>query len=71
MCKDCKKPYYMTTAIAYTSGKPHIGNTYEIVLADSIARYKRARVFDSLIIEKMLAGPIKPVFFCQKICFIL
>jgi methionyl-tRNA synthetase len=36
-----KKPYYITTAIAYTSGKPHIGNTYEIVLADSIARYKR------------------------------
>mgnify|MGYP002711681540 CR=1 FL=1 len=38
-----KKPYYITTAIAYTSGKPHIGNTYEIVLADSIARYKRDR----------------------------
>ena len=36
-----KGPFYMTTAIAYTSGKPHIGNTYEIVLADSIARYKR------------------------------
>ena len=36
-----KKPYYITTAIAYTSGKPHIGNTYEVVLADSIARYKR------------------------------
>lgn len=36
-----KKSYYITTAIAYTSGKPHIGNTYEIVLADSIARYKR------------------------------
>ena len=41
MCKTCKGKYYMTTAIAYTSGKPHIGNTYEIVLADSIARYKR------------------------------
>ena len=41
-----KKPYYITTAIAYTSGKPHIGNTYEIVLADSIARYKRAMGFD-------------------------
>ena len=37
MCQNCKKPYYITTAIAYTSGKPHIGNTYEIVLADSIA----------------------------------
>lgn len=41
-----KKPYYITTAIAYTSGKPHIGNTYEIVLADSIARYKRAQDYD-------------------------
>ena len=41
-----KKPYYITTAIAYTSGKPHIGNTYEIVLADSIARFKRAQGFD-------------------------
>ena len=41
-----KKPYYITTAIAYTSGKPHIGNTYEIVLADSIARYKRFVGFD-------------------------
>ena len=41
MCKKCKGNYYMTTAIAYTSGKPHIGNTYEIVLADSIARFKR------------------------------
>ena len=39
-------PYYITTAIAYTSGKPHIGNTYEIVLADSIARYKRAQGYD-------------------------
>lgn len=41
-----KKPYYITTAIAYTSGKPHIGNTYEIVLADSIARFKRQEGFD-------------------------
>ncbi|MCI8509927.1 MAG: methionine--tRNA ligase [Lachnospiraceae bacterium] len=41
-----KKPYYITTAIAYTSGKPHIGNTYEIVLADSIARYKRFAGYD-------------------------
>ena len=41
-----KKPYYVTTAIAYTSGKPHIGNTYEIVLADAIARYKRFQGFD-------------------------
>ena len=41
-----KKPYYITTAIAYASGKPHIGNTYEIVLADSIARYKRFIGYD-------------------------
>lgn len=41
-----KKPYYITTAIAYTSGKPHIGNTYEVVLADAIARYKRFVGFD-------------------------
>ena len=41
-----KKPYYITTAIAYTSGKPHIGNTYEIVLADSIARFKREQGYD-------------------------
>ena len=41
-----KKPYYITTAIAYTSGKPHIGNTYEIVLADAIARYKRKQGYD-------------------------
>ena len=41
-----KKPYYISTAIAYTSGKPHIGNTYEIILADAIARYKRAQGYD-------------------------
>ncbi|SHI46017.1 methionine--tRNA ligase [Parasporobacterium paucivorans] len=41
-----RKPYYITTAIAYTSGKPHIGNTYEIVLADSIARFKRMEGYD-------------------------
>lgn len=47
MLKDCKKtPYYITTAIAYASGKPHIGNTYEAVLADSIARFKRAEGYD-------------------------
>ena len=50
MCQNencnCKKPYYITTAIAYTSGKPHIGNTYEIVLADSIARFKREQGYD-------------------------
>ena len=41
-----KKPYYISTAIAYTSAKPHIGNTYEIILADAIARYKRMAGFD-------------------------
>ncbi len=47
MCNKCKKgPFYMTTAIAYTSGKPHIGNTYEIVLADSIARFKKQQGYD-------------------------
>ncbi|HAE81272.1 MAG TPA: methionine--tRNA ligase [Lachnoclostridium sp.] len=46
MMEKIKKPYYITTAIAYTSGKPHIGNTYEIVLADAIARYKREQGFD-------------------------
>ncbi|SEQ38639.1 methionyl-tRNA synthetase [Lachnospiraceae bacterium RM5] len=46
MCNCKNKPYYITTAIAYTSGKPHIGNTYEIVLADSIARFKRQQGYD-------------------------
>ena len=41
-----KEKFYLTTAIAYTSGKPHIGNTYEIVLADAIARYKRFKGYD-------------------------
>ena len=47
MCNKCDKPkYYITTAIAYASGKPHIGNTYEIILADAIARYKRSQGYD-------------------------
>lgn len=48
MCSNCneKEKYYITTAIAYTSGKPHIGNTYEFVLADAIARYKRSKGYD-------------------------
>ena len=46
MCKDCKGKYYITTAIAYTSRKPHIGNSYEIVLTDAIARYKRMQGYD-------------------------
>ena len=41
-----KGKFYMTTAIAYTSGKPHIGNTYEIVLADAIARFRRQEGYD-------------------------
>ena len=41
-----KEKYYISTAIAYTSGKPHIGNTYEIILADAIARFKRAQGYD-------------------------
>ena len=41
-----KKPYYITTAITYTSGKPHIGNTYEIILTDAIARFKRDQGYD-------------------------
>ncbi|MBR5619310.1 MAG: class I tRNA ligase family protein, partial [Clostridia bacterium] len=41
-----KKPYYITTAIAYTSGKPHIGNSYEIVLTDALARFRRMQGYD-------------------------
>ena len=44
-----KEKYYLTTAIAYASRKPHIGNTYEIVLADAIARFKRMQGYLSLI----------------------
>ena len=78
MCQDCKKkPYYITTAIAYASGKPHIGNTYEIVLADSIARYKRAQGYDVFfqtgtdehgqkIEEKAEAAGITPKEFVDK-----
>ena len=47
-----KKKYYITTAIAYTSGKPHIGNTYEAVLADSIARFKRQQGYDVFFAEE-------------------
>lgn len=41
-----KEPYFLTTAIAYTSGRPHIGNTYEIILSDAIARFKRKQGYD-------------------------
>ena len=50
-----KPKYYITTAIAYTSGKPHIGNTYEIVLADAIARYN-ILVFHSFLFFSLLSG---------------
>ena len=47
MCKKCdKEKFYITTAIAYTSRKPHIGNSYEIVMTDAIARYKRMQGYD-------------------------
>ena len=47
MCNACDKPkYYITTAIAYASSKPHIGNVYDIIMADAIARYKRQRGYD-------------------------
>ena len=47
----CEKPkFYITTAIAYTSRKPHIGNSYEIVLTDAIARYKRMQGFDVFVL---------------------
>ena len=49
-----KGKFYMTTAIAYTSGKPHIGNTYEIILADAIARYKRAKAMMSIFRPELM-----------------
>ena len=73
-----KKPYYITTAIAYTSGKPHIGNTYEIVLADSIARFKRMQGYDVFfqtgtdehgqkIEEKAAAASVTPKQFVDSV----
>lgn len=47
-----KGKYYITTAIAYASGKPHIGNTYEIILADAIARFKRLEGYDVLLPDR-------------------
>ena len=78
MCTNCKKPYYITTAIAYTSGKPHIGNTYEIVLADSIARFRRAEGYDvrfqtgtdehgQKIEEKAEAAGVSPKAFVDQV----
>ena len=73
-----KEKYYITTAIAYTSGKPHIGNTYEIVLADSIARFKRLQGYDVFfqtgtdehgqkIEEKALAAGLTPKEFVDGV----
>lgn len=53
-----KQKYYITTAIAYTSGKPHIGNTYEIVLADAVARYKRNFYSDLFIFDNISGGVV-------------
>lgn len=72
-----KGPYYITTAIAYTSGKPHIGNTYEVILADAIARYKRKEGYDvyfqtgtdehgQKIEEKAKAAGLEPKEFVDK-----
>ena len=47
-----KQRYYISTAIAYTSGKPHIGNTYEVVLADAIARFKRQQGYDVYFLDR-------------------
>lgn len=73
-----KKPYYITTAIAYTSAKPHIGNTYEIVLADAIARFKRKEGYDVFfqtgtdehgqkIEEKAKAAGVTPKQYVDKV----
>ncbi len=73
-----KKPYYITTAIAYTSGKPHIGNTYEAILADAIARFKRKQGYDvyfqtgtdehgQKIQEKAEAAGVAPQAYVDKI----
>ena len=49
-----KEKFYITTAIAYTSGKPHIGNTYEIILSDAIARAKRMQGYDVLWLPEVI-----------------
>ena len=76
------KPYYITTAIAYTSGKPHIGNTYEIVLADAIARFKRDQGYDvrfmtgtdehgQKIEEKAVAAGISPKAYVDQVAAVI
>ena len=78
MSEKIRKPYYITTAIAYTSGKPHIGNTYEIILADAIARYRREEGYDvrfqtgtdehgQKIEEKAAAAGMTPKEFVDKV----
>ena len=73
-----KKPYYITTAIAYASGKPHIGNTYEIVLADAIARFRKEQGYDvrfqtgtdehgEKIEQKALAAGVTPKEYVDKV----
>ncbi len=73
-----KKPYYITTAIAYTSGKPHIGNTYEAILADAIARFKRKQGYDVFFLtgtdehgqkiqEKAQAAGVTPQAYVDKV----
>lgn len=83
MCKECKKgKYYITTAITYTSGRPHIGNTYEIVLTDAIARYKRQQGYDVFfqtgtdehgqkIEEKAKEADVTPKEFVDKVADIV
>lgn len=77
-----KGPYYLTTAIAYTSGKPHIGNVYEIVLADAIVRYKRMQGYDvrfqtgtdehgQKVEEKAKAEGVSPKTFVDKVSAIV
>ncbi len=77
-----KNTYYLTTAIAYTSGKPHIGNTYEIILSDAIARYKRMEGYDVFfqtgtdehgqkIEEKAAAKGVSPQIFVDEIAAVI
>ena len=73
-----KQPYYITTAIAYTSRKPHIGNSYEIVLSDALARFKRMQGYDVMfltgsdehglkIARNAEKQNLKPIEFCDKV----
>lgn len=77
-----KKPYYITTAIAYASGKPHIGNTYEIVLADAIARFRREQGYDvrfqtgtdehgEKIEQKALAAGVTPKEYVDQVVSVI